>query len=424
MEPELLTHRAGSVSSLLSDEEAGSVPPLPERTSDAGAMREVAEWPGSVCFPPVPRCPHLLKHPIRSAAWFLRNGVGILALIGLWAVIAAIPIVQILALGYLLEVQGRIARSGRFRDAFPMLELAPRLGSIALGIGIWLLPLMFISGYASDAQLIDPGGPQAKIWQTAKSIAIVLITGHLCLALARGGSFFCFFRPLKNLLFFLRQLGSSRQDYWRAAERNVREFILRWRIGHLFSLGLRGLIGAFLWLVLPTFLFAAADKPEGGVVIVTLIGGVLLMLVLSWLPFLQARFAAENRFGAFFELSAIRQSFNKAPLAFLFAVLGVPVLALPLYLSKVALPPRDALVLLTPLFIISIYPAKVISGWAYHRAMTKPERARFWWRWPARWLMVPVLGAYVFLLFFTQFIGAQGKWVLFQHHAFLLPVPF
>jgi hypothetical protein len=99
-------------------------------------------------------------------------------------------------------------------------------------------------------------------------------------------------------------------------------------------------------------------------------------------------------------------------------------LALPLYLSKVALPPRDALVLLTPLFIVSIYPAKVISGWAYHRAVTKEEPARFWWRWTARWLMVPLLAAYVFLLFFTQFIGAQGKGVLFQHHAFLLPVPF
>jgi hypothetical protein len=184
------------------------------------------------------------------------------------------------------------------------------------------------------------------------------------------------------------------------------------------------LIGAFLWLVIPTFLFAVADKPEGGAVIVTLLGGVLLMLVFSWLPFLQARFAAENRLSAFFEWRSVRSLFGKAPLAFLFAILGVYVLALPLYLSKVALPPRDALVLLTPLFIISIYPAKVLTGWAYHRAMVKEEPARFWWRWPARWLMVPLLAAYVFLLYFTQFIGAEGKGVLFQHHAFLLPVPF
>jgi hypothetical protein len=305
-----------------------------------------------------------------------------------------------------------------------MLELAPRLGSIVLGVGIWLLPLMFIAGYAADARLIDPTSQAAANWQTGKMIAMVLVAGHLCLALARGGSFFCFFRPLKNVLFFIRQLRSADGGYWQTAEQNVREFLSRWRLGHLFSLGLRGLIGAFAWLAIPTFLFAAADKPEGGPIVVTIFGGVLLMLVFSWLPFLQARFAAENRLRALFELSTIRRSFKKAPLTILFAILGVYVLALPLYLSKVALPPRDALVLLTPLFIVSIYPAKVISGWAYHRAMAQPEPARVWWRWPARWLMLPLLAAYVFLLYLTQFIGAQGKLVLFQHHAFLLPVPF
>ena len=183
-------------------------------------------------------------------------------------------------------------------------------------------------------------------------------------------------------------------------------------------------MGAFVWLAVPTFLFAAADKPEGGAVLVTLLGGGLLMLVLSWLPFLQARFAAEDRLRAFFELRSVRQAFRNSPLAFLLAILGVYVLALPLYLSKIVLPPRDALVLLTPLFIVSIYPAKVLTGWAYHRGMTKPQPAWFGWRWLARLLLPALLGLYVFLLFFTQFIGAQGKWVLFQHHAFLLPVPF
>ena len=38
--------------------------------------------------------------------------------------------------------------------------------------------------------------------------------------------------------------------------------------------------------------------------------------------------------------------------------------------------------------------------------------------------MVPLLALFVFLLFFTQFIGEHGKGVLFEHHAFLLPAPF
>lgn len=430
MEPEILARQSRSASVPLAEdrmEESELVPPLPEENAESEEsvrMWETSELPPLPNFPPVPRCPHLLKHPIRAAGWFVRNGLGILALIGLWSVVAAIPIVQILALGYLLEVEGRVARSGRLRDAFPMLELAPRLGSIVLGVGFWLLPLMFIASYASDANLIAPGGKAAANWETVKAIAIVCVTIHLCLALARGGRLSCFFRPIKNVRYFLGQQRSVDGNYWQTAEKNVRDFVARWRLGHLFSLGLRGLIGAFAWLAIPTFLFAAADKPEGGLVLITVFGGLWLMLVFSWLPFLQARFAAENRLRAFFEWRTIRQAFRRAPLAFLFAILGVYVFALPLYLSKVALPPRDAVVLLTPLFIVSIYPAKVLSGWAYHRAMQKTEPAWFLWRWLSRWGIVPLLAAYVFLLYFTQFIGAQGKLVLFQHHAFLLPVPF
>ena len=33
--------------------------------------------------------------------------------------------------------------------------------------------------------------------------------------------------------------------------------------------------------------------------------------------------------------------------------------------------------------------------------------------------MVPLLAMYVFLLYFTLFIGEHGKRVLFEHHAFL-----
>jgi hypothetical protein len=78
----------------------------------------------------------------------------------------------------------------------------------------------------------------------------------------------------------------------------------------------------------------------------------------------------------------------------------------------------------TLVFIASIYPAKVVTGWAYHRAARRGKRAHFLWRWTARSLMVPLVGFYVFLLFFTQFIAEHGKGALFEHHAFLLPVPF
>jgi hypothetical protein len=101
------------------------------------------------------------RRPFSSLAWVIRSGFAVLSLILLLAVIAAIPIVNFIALGYLLEVEGRVARSGRFRDAFPLLEIAPRLGTIVLGVWLWLLPLRLLSGAAADATLIDPSGRAA-----------------------------------------------------------------------------------------------------------------------------------------------------------------------------------------------------------------------------------------------------------------------
>jgi hypothetical protein len=157
---------------------------------------------------------------------------------------------------------------------------------------------------------------------------------------------------------------------------------------------------------------------------VTLFGGVLLMIVLSWVPFLQAHFAAENRFGAMFELRKVRLLFKNAPFSWTITMLVTLTLALPMYLFKVVLPPADAMWMETIVFIVSIYPVKVITGWAYHRAVARERRAFWGFRWLTRLVLLPLLTTYVFLLFFTQFIGEHGKLVLFEHHAFLLPAPF
>src|SRR5207248_6836350 len=78
-------------------------------------------------------------------AWLVRSLFGIACLILLLAVIAAIPVVNFLALGYLLEVEGRLARSGKLRDAFPLINLAPRLGSIVIGMWAFIFPLFFLA---------------------------------------------------------------------------------------------------------------------------------------------------------------------------------------------------------------------------------------------------------------------------------------
>ena len=157
------------------------------------------------------------------------------------------------------------------------------------------------------------------------------------------------------------------------------------------------------------------------------------MVVLSWVPFLQANLAAQNRFGAMFEVKRVAGLFRSAPLAWLVTMLITLTLALPMYLFKIALPPRDAMWLETTVFIMSIYPVKVLTGWVFHRAQARAERKPTGFRWlfgrvflplASMGLFVPLMAFYVFLLFFTQFIGEHGKGVLFEHHAFLLPAPF
>jgi len=384
--------------------------------------------------------------------WLIKSLFGIASLILLLAVIAAIPIVNLLALGYLLEVEGRLARSGKLRDAFPLIGVAPRLGSIALGIWAWIIPLRLLANVAADARLIDPGSTSDTVLHILVSVVAIALTVHLCLALARGGSLWSFmwpllipvavllsplillymvirhrslswmFRPVTNLVAEFRRLAT--REYWNLASTAVHDFVAGLRLKHHFMLGLKGWIGAMIWLFIPTLLFAATTKTEGGPLLVTLFGGILLMIVLSWVPFLQAHYAAENRFGAMFELRTVRRLYKNAPFSWLITMLITLALALPLYLFKIALLPSDAMWLVTIVLIVSIYPVKVVTGWAYHRALHRERRAHWTLRWLTRGVLAPLLLMFVVILFFTQFIGEHGKRVLFEHHAFLLIWPF
>lgn len=367
-------------------------------------------------------CPHPLRHPIQFLGWAVTMGFGIVTLILALAVVAAIPVVNFIALGYLLEVQGRVARSGRFRDAFPLLPLAPRVGGIVLGIWIWLIPLRLMAWAASDARLIAPGSPRDLGWHLALRFAMVLVTIHICLALGRGGRLSCFFRPFRNL-FWLRQQWRA-GGYWNQAEQAVWEFLNQFRRNYYFWKGFKAWIGAMLWLIIPTALLAAANQPNGAAAIVSIFGGILLSIVLTWVPFLQARFSVDGRFAAFKELKSIREMYRRAPVCMALAAVVTYALSIPLFFATIVMPPQDALWLVTPIFIVSIYPARVLTGWAYYQAAKREQRAWFSVRLLTSLVFMPLMMFYTLILFFTQFIGSSGKLVLFQHHALLLPRPF
>jgi hypothetical protein len=154
------------------------------------------------------------------------------------------------------------------------------------------------------------------------------------------------------------------------------------------------------------------------------VGGALLALVLVHLPFLQARFAEENRFRAMFEIRGMRRRFARAPIAFLIALLFTLVLAVPLYLLKIEIVPREAAWLPSLLFVVSIFPARLLSGWALARSHVRVAPRHWIFRWSSRLAMVPLVLAYVVIVYFTQYLSWYGVWSLYEQHAFLVPAPF
>src|SRR6185295_7595988 len=136
-------------------------------------------------------------------------------------------------------------------------------------------------------------------------------------------------------------------------------------------------------------------------IVIGYIGAVMLAFVLLHLPFLQTRFASQNRLAAMFELKAVRAEFARAPIAYWFALAITLLFALPLYLLKIEPPPRELWWTLTIFFILFIYPARLLAGWAVGRALHH-ERPRFFlFRWMARLAAIPIVLFYVFILFFT-----------------------
>jgi hypothetical protein len=343
---------------------------------------------------------------------------GSVALLLILAILAAMPVLQFLSLGYLLEAGGRIARTGRLRAGFFGARRAAQLGTMVLGTTLVLLPVQLVSSFWLSAELIDPDGPVAHRWRKGLTVLTILVALHIALACARGGKLRYFLWPFGNPFWFYRRvrqggyLGTARDAVW--------DFVTALRLPYYFWLGLRGFVGGFVWLALPVTLLAAGRQvPPLG-----FLGGALLVCVLLYLPFLQMHFAAQNRLRALFALGVVRDMYRGAPWAFAFSFFITLAFAVPLYLLKIEILPREAAWLPSIVFIAFIYPARLLTGWAYARALRQslPRHAIF--RWTGRLAMLAAAVAYGIIVYFTQFIAWSGIWSLYEQHAFLLPVPF
>lgn len=354
---------------------------------------------------------------ICSAADWMFGTVSLM--VGL-ALLSVIPILNFASLGYLLQASANVAKSGRFRDGFVGVRKASRLGSFALGTWLVLIPLRQVAGMWHTAELVSPGSANAKGWHVAAVVLTILTVLHLIWAYLRGGKLRHFFWPAP--IRFMKWV--FRPDSYQSIRNGVLDYFVSLRLPHYFSLGARGFVGAFVWLFIPvTIMILASNLPPGGAAVISFFASFPLMLAVMYLPFLQTRFACENRMNAMFEVGHVRRLFARAPIAFWVALFITLLFAIPLYLLKVEATPQEVAWLPALVFVAFIFPARVLTGWAVSRA-NRREEPRFWlFRWMARLGAVPVVGLYALITYFTQFLSWKGTPALLEHHAFMVPAP-
>jgi hypothetical protein len=219
--------------------------------------------------------------------------------------------------------------------------------------------------------------------------------------------------------------GLRRGRMYAEARDAVWDFFVGLKLTQYFWLGLRGFAGALAWLVVPSLMLMAGTSGGGPpTVVIGYLGALALVWVLWYLPFLQTRFAKENRLKAMFDVPAARAEFGRAPVAYWLALTITLLFAVPLYLLKIEPIPPELQWMITFFFIVFIYPARLLTGWAVSRAARREHSRLFAFRWLARAAAAPIIAFYILVLFLTQYTSFLGPASLLEHHAFLLPVPF
>ena len=79
---------------------------------------------------------------------------GVVTMISLLTICAAIPILQFITLGYFLEISSRIVREKKVRAGFVGIRQAARIGGWALGTLMVWGPAFNLAGIFNDAQIL------------------------------------------------------------------------------------------------------------------------------------------------------------------------------------------------------------------------------------------------------------------------------
>ncbi|SRR6056297_480210 len=353
------------------------------------------------------------------------GGFRFVSLVILLAVIVAIPALQMITLGYMLEVVGRLSRGATLRECLPWSSHATRIGFALLAIFIVSLPVHLLTHWSQVALLVDPASNAAFPLRVSGFLAAAAAAIYLAWAWTRGGRLRDYFWPAP--LRFLKEFW--RPATWVKARNQFWDLVISLEIPRLFWLGLRGFVATLAWIILPALLLIGATREGegGGAGILGAVAFLVMGLVLVYLPVLQSHFAAENRFAAMFEVRAARRAFQRAPWAITWSLLLVYGLAIPLYLLKIETLPQEATWLPCLMFVALMLPARIAAGLAMRRARRLELRRGFWrgvGRWSARLCIPAIVGSYLLAVFLSQYLDVHGLQTWIHQHAVLVPVPF
>lgn len=459
---------------------------LPAQPSQIGHLSPDSSFPGALenLSPttsitrndsmPCPASASRKSWPFRlmsALSTFASHIFGVVSIVILLAITASIPVLQFISFGYLIEVSGRLARQRTFRDAMIGLSKASKLGSVIVGCWLTFLPARLLSSIWQEAYLIDSSSSETLIAKNCLYLLIILSVCHIFTALICGARLRYFFWPLiapvslsvwvarrltgiKAIRFIIKytlgivapniekDISNAKpirdwfpplillsrlrnENIYTTARDKSWDFFASLNLRYYMLLGLKGFVGSFAWLLIPTLLLVAASYEESWLSILFGILGVLFAIpIFGTLLFLQTHFSVDGKLVRFFQVGQVWRNFGRAPIAHLFALTVSLVLALPLFLLKIETIPNELLWTLSLVFIIFSWPARLALGWAYRRGETATRSRRWWLRYPMLLASVPVAFAFAIILTLTRYVSWNGALSLFENHVFLLPAPF
>ncbi|MEM6691548.1 MAG: DUF4013 domain-containing protein [Planctomycetota bacterium] len=363
--------------------------------------------------------------------WVIQGVFRTISTVAVLALLAAVPGINFIAFGYLLDVSGKIARGRKLREGLPASETYGYLGLALAGIGVAWIAVQMVVHQQSVATIVNPDSSASNLLRFASIFLATFAMSYLGWVWVRGGRLRHYLWPAP--IRFLKEgwrwstWSDSADRFW------TQTASLEWP--RLFWLGLRGFLGTLIWLI-PAIIVMAAVR-DGDTGLAGLIGGLamlVLAIVMAHLPMLQVQFAADNRLKSLFEIRRVRASFRAAPWAWLVAMfLTLILLPLPLYLLKIEATPAEVVWLPTLFFVAFILPARIASGLAMRRAWRQQEKSEIS-KWGKRWglvsrisvrlIMPALILSYLAVVYASQYTSWDGYATWIQQHAVMLPIPF